>query len=126
MIAEPDLPGGGRRLLELAADWWTIAYTVPVSRLRKVSDGADDDGNPLVRMLPVEETNTVLRGRRGHGQFMAVWSASGKAEVAYWWTRDHEGWADLPRQRIRWSTPHLAPVKVGFRQLSKLVKPPSR
>ena len=102
--------------------WWTVAYVVPVKRLRKVSDGVDDEGKPLAHMETVDETNLVVRGWKEDGAFLAAWSADGKADVAYWWTRDHEAWAELPRQLVTWTTPTPTPVKVGFARLKKLLK----
>lgn len=95
-----------RRIVATAdfAGWYTIAYEVDAT-WRKVEG----------------KTNLVLRGRRGEQQFMAVWR-SGKADCAYWWTREHEAWADLPRQLVRWETPAPTPVKVGFRDLGKLLQ----
>ena len=52
---------------------------------------------------------------------MAVWR-NGKADCAYWWTREHEAWAELPRERVRWTTPWPTPVKVSFTELKRLVK----
>lgn len=123
---------GGPRALESAAarsGWYTVAYSVPVMRLRRVSDGVDDEGKPINRMVEVEETNVVVAGWRGAGRFLAVWSGEGsgeraeqappKADVAYWWQREHEAWADLPRELVRWTTPHPTPVKVGFAELKR-------
>jgi hypothetical protein len=95
-VAELSLVGGAVKLLKKAENWYTIAYRVDEDRL-------------------------VVRGRRGPQQFMAVWR-SGKADCAYWWTRQHEAWADLPRQQVRWETPTPTPVKVGFRELRKLLQ----
>lgn len=120
-VAEAGLPGGCRQVLKAAAGWWTIAYEVDVTRLRKVDDGLDEDGKPVGHMESVVGSNLVVRGRRGGGQFLAVW-ADGKADVAYWWTREHEAWADLPRELVRWTTPQPTPVKVSFRDLKRLLQ----
>ena len=119
-VVEADLVGGAAQLLKKAESWYTIAYEVEVQRLRKVSDGEDDEGQPVAHMEPVVERNLVVRGRRGEGMFLAVW-ASGKADVAYWWTREHEAWADLPRELVRWTTPVPTPVKVSFAELKRKV-----
>jgi hypothetical protein len=95
-VLEVTLVGGAVNLLKKAESWYTIAYRVGEDRL-------------------------VVRGRRGPQQFMAVWRSS-KADYAYWWTRQHEAWADLPRQLVRWETPAPTPVKVGFRELGKLLQ----
>jgi hypothetical protein len=95
-VLEVTLVGGAVNLLKKAESWYTIAYRVGEDRL-------------------------VVRGRRGPQQFMAVWR-SGKADCAYWWTRQHEAWADMPRQLVRWETPAPTPVKVGFRELGKLLQ----
>ena len=116
------LVGAPAQVEKLAGGWWTVAYVVPVKRLRKVSDGVDDEGNPLAHMETVDETNLVVRGWRGDSAFLAAWSADGKADVAYWWTREHEAWAELPRQLVTWTTPTPTPVKIGFAQLKKLLK----
>ena len=95
-ITEASLTNAAQLILRKAESWYTVAYRVDEDRL-------------------------VARGRRGEQQFMAVWR-SGKADCAYWWTRQHEAWADLPRQLVRWETPAPTPVKVGFRELGKLLQ----
>jgi len=96
MVSEASLTKASQAILKKAESWYTIAYGVDEDRL-------------------------VVRGRRGEQQFMAVWR-NGKADCAYWWTRQHEAWADLPRQLVRWGTPAPTPVKVGFRELGKLLQ----
>lgn len=91
-----NLVGGAIKLLAKAENWYTVAYRLEPDRL-------------------------VLRGRRGEGQFLAAWR-SGKADCAYWWTRHHQAWADLPPQLVTWQTPRPAPVKVSFRDLGKLLE----
>jgi hypothetical protein len=117
----PDLVGAAAKLEKAAVGWWTVAYTVPTRRQRKVSDGVDDEGKDIGHMETVDGVNTVVRGWREGGAFLAAWSA-GKAECAYWWTREHEAWAELPRELVRWTTPHPTPVRVSFRELTRLVK----
>lgn len=127
-VADADLPSAARALVSKAVGWHTVAYSVPVTRLRRVSDGVDDEGKTINRMVEVEETNVVVAGWRGAGRFFAVWSAERtdegvapkfKADVAYWWQREHEAWADLPRELVRWATPWPCPVKVGFAELKR-------
>ena len=115
------LTGGAAKLEKAAAGWWTVAYTVPTRRLRRVEDGQDEKGNPVRRMETFDEVNTVVRGWRGQQAFLAAWSA-GKADCAYWWTREHEAWAELPRERVTWTTPYPTPVRVSFRELTRLIK----
>jgi hypothetical protein len=116
-----DLVGAAAKLEAAAAGWWTVAYTVPTRRQRKVSDGVDDDGKPYGHMEVVDEANTVVRGWRRGGAFLAAWDSSG-ADCAYWWTREHEAWAEMPRERVTWTTPWPTPVKVSFRELKRLLK----
>jgi len=104
-VDNSSLPGGAGRLERAAsAQWWTVAYQLPAT-WRKTEDAV----------------SVVLRAWSGSRQFMAVW-INGKAECAYWWTREHEAWADLPRELVRWTTPQPTPVKVSFRELSRLVQ----
>lgn len=98
------LPSSARVLVSKAAGWWTVAYEVDAT-WRKVEG----------------KTNVVVQGWRGRRQFLAVW-ADGKADCAYWWTTEHEAWADLPRELVRWTTPAPAPVKVSFAELKRLLK----
>ena len=109
------LVGAAAKLEKAAAGWYTVAYSVPTRRLRKVL--VDGEG----RMVEVDETNTVVRGWRGEQAFLAAWDSSG-ADCAYWWTREHEAWADLPRERVTWTTPWPTPVKVSFTELRRLIK----
>jgi hypothetical protein len=104
MVQEAELSGAARGLLKRADGWWTVAYALPAT-WRKAE----------------EAVSVVLRGWSGERQLMAVW-INGKAECAYWWTREHEAWADLPRELVRWTTPQPTPVKVSFRELSLLVQ----
>lgn len=115
------LVGGAAKLERAAAGWWTVAYTVPTRRQRRVEDGADEEGNPVRHMELFDEVNTVVRGWREGQTFLAAWSA-GKTECAYWWTREHEAWAELPRERVTWTTPQPTPVKVSFKELTRLIK----
>lgn len=116
-----DLVGPAAKLEAAAVGWWTVAYTVPTRRMRRVEDGHDEEGNPVRHMETFDEANTVVRGWRGEQAFLAAWSA-GKADCAYWWTREHEAWAELPRERVTWTTPQPTPVKVSFRELTRLIK----
>ena len=104
---DTDLPTSAGRLVGTAG-WWTVAYLVDVERLRKVdNDAADEDGATRVHMESVMSSNLVVRGWRDGGAFLAAWSAAGegwKADCAYWWTRDREAWADLPRELVTWRT----------------------
>ena len=114
VVGEADLNGAVRGLLKRCDGWWTVAYQLPAT-WRKTDDAI----------------SVVVRGWSGSRQFMAVWINGGrgrdgvqsfKAECAYWWTREHEAWADLPRELVRWTTPQPTPVKVSFRELSRLVQ----
>lgn len=116
-----DLVGPAAKLEKAAAGWWTVAYTVPTKRQRRVEDGADEEGNPVRHMETFDEVNTVVRGWRGERAFLAAWSSTG-ADCAYWWTREHEAWAELPRERVTWTTPWPTPVKVSFTELRRLIK----
>lgn len=104
MVQEADLSGAARGLLKRLDGWWTVAYTLPAT-WRKTE----------------EAVSVVLRGWSGERQWIAVW-INGKADCAYWWTREHEAWAELPRELVRWTTPQPTPVKVSFRELSRLVQ----
>ena len=114
--------GPARALLAAAEGWWTVAYVVPVERQRRVEDGVDDDGRVIRRMEARVEENLVVRGWSAQGrQFLAAW-ASGKAECAYWWQREQEAWADLPRELVRWETPVPVPTRVSFAELRRRLK----
>jgi hypothetical protein len=120
-MTEMGLTGAAAKLEAAAVGWWTVAYTVPTKRLRKVSDGVDDEGKAIGHMETVDEVNTVVRGWRNGQAFLAAWDSSG-ADCAYWWTREREAWAELPRERVTWTTPHPTPVKVSFTELRRLIK----
>ena len=112
--------------IAMSFGWWTVAYLVDVERLRKVdNDVADEDGATRGHMESVVSSNLVVRGWRDGGAFLAAWSAAGegwKADCAYWWTRDREAWADLPRELVTWRTARPMPVRVSFRELKALLK----
>jgi len=128
----PNLVGAAAKLEEAAVGWWTVAYTVPTKRTRRFEDGVDDDtGKQRYRYEIRDEVNLIVRGWRGAELFLAAWSAKRTdpgvapayvADCAYWWTREHEAWAELPRERVTWTTPQPTPVRVSFKELTRLVK----
>ncbi len=120
-MTEKVLTGAAAKLEAAAVGWWTVAYTVPTRRQRRVEDGVDEEGKLIGHMELVDEVNTVVRGWRKDQAFLAAWDSSG-ADCAYWWTREHEAWAELPRERLTWTTPWPTPVRVSFRELTRLIK----
>lgn len=105
-VSDVELSSAARNLAGTSG-WWTVAYSLEreVRRSERIGQAV------------------VVRGRRGEQRFMAVW-VDGKADCAYWWTREHETVAQLPTEVVRWTSPVPTPVKVSFAELKKLVALP--